>query len=84
MPEKYYSVSEAAKLLGVSRQSIHLAVKRGVIKATEGKIVVTRLVKTEQKGLRISEKELRKYQPSALHSWLGKKSPETPPLHSKA
>jgi excisionase family DNA binding protein len=74
MPPKFYSVSEAAKLLGVSRQSIHLAINRGILKATQGKIEVTRIVKTLQRGLRISETELRKYRPSEMHQWLGKKN----------
>ena len=38
MPEKFYSVSEVAKLLGVSRQAIHDAIKRGILKATKGKM----------------------------------------------
>ena len=74
MPEKFYSVSEAAKLLGVSRQSIHIAIKRGILKATKGKIEVTRLVKTVQRGLRISEKEIHKYRPDSMQQWLGKKN----------
>jgi excisionase family DNA binding protein len=74
MPERLYSVSEAAKLLGVSRQSIHNAINRGILKATKGKIEVTRIVKTIQRGLSISERELRKYRPSEMHQWLGKKN----------
>ena len=73
MPE-FYSVSEAAKLLGVSRQSIHLAIKRGILKAVKGKFETVRIVKTLQRGLRISEKELRKYRPSEEHQWRGKKN----------
>jgi excisionase family DNA binding protein len=74
MPEKFYSVSEAAKLLNVSRQSIHNAINRGILKATKGKIEVTRIVKTIQRGLRISEKEIHKYRPDSMHQWLGKKN----------
>jgi predicted DNA-binding protein YlxM (UPF0122 family) len=74
MPEKFYSITEAAKLLGVSRQSVHLAIKRKILKATPGKIEVTRIVKTEMRGLRISEKELHKYRPDSMQQWLGKKN----------
>lgn len=73
MPEKLFTVSQAAKLLGVSRQAIHHAINRGIIKAIKGTVEVTRIVKTVQRGLSIPEKELKKYQPSELHMWIGKK-----------
>ena len=74
MPEKFYSVSEVAKLLGVSRQAIHDAIKRGILKATRGKVEVVRVVKSVQRGLRISERELGKYRPDSMHQWVGKKN----------
>lgn len=73
MAEKFYSVSEFAKLLGVSRQSIHNAIKRGILEASEGDIETVRLVKTKQRGLRISERELKKYHPDETRQWVGRK-----------
>jgi DNA-binding XRE family transcriptional regulator len=75
MPPKktYLTVTEAAKLLGVSRQSVSGAIKRGIIQAEKGPIETIRLVKTIQQGLRIPISELKKYRPSDLHVWLGKK-----------
>ena len=71
--QKLYTITEAAKKLGVSRQAIHDAIGRGVLKATKETFVVTKLVKTTHRGYEIPEDELRKYQPSDLHVWTGKK-----------
>jgi Helix-turn-helix domain len=71
--KSHYTITEAAKTLGVSRQAIHDAITRGIIKATKGTVEITRIVKTMQRGWTIPAKELRKYRPSEIHMWVGKK-----------
>jgi len=39
MAKKTYTITEAAKALGVSRQAVHEAIKNGLLKARRGKIM---------------------------------------------
>jgi len=46
-----YTITEAAKKLGVKRQAIHEAIKKGRLEAERGKITHTRVVKLAKIGL---------------------------------
>jgi predicted DNA-binding protein (UPF0251 family) len=65
--QKSYTITQAAKLLGVSRQAVHEAIKNGFLKAKWGEVIVT------QKALLISEESLKSYQVSTRHQTAGKK-----------
>jgi len=64
--KKTYTVAEAAKIKGISRQAVHLAIKNGTLKAKEKKV-------TRSEWL-ISAADLEKYQPSDRHQASGKKN----------
>ena len=64
---KSYTITEAAKSLGVSRQAVHEAIKNGLLKAKWGEVIVTK------KALLISEESLNSYQVSIRHQTAGKK-----------
>lgn len=64
---KSYTITEASKLLGVSRQAVHEAIKNGLLKAKWGEVIVTK------KALLISEDSLKSYQVSFRHQTAGKK-----------
>lgn len=67
MPKKtLFSISEAAKRLKISRQAVHLAIKKGALKAKQRKVV-----KIEWE---ISAESLRSYSVSDLHQTAGKKN----------
>src|SRR6266576_2591821 len=53
-----YTITEAAKKLGVKRQAIHEAIKKGRLEAERGKISHTRIVKTTVVGWKIDAKSL--------------------------
>jgi len=78
MAKRSYTITEAAKKLKVSRQAVHLAIKKELLHATEGpikvKIVQVRTVTT--KGWRISASALEDYHRrlSPSHQERGKKS----------
>ena len=38
MKKPTYTITEAAKKLGVSRQAVHEAIKKGLLKARQGKV----------------------------------------------
>jgi hypothetical protein len=65
--QKSYTITEAAKLLGVSRQAVHEAIKNGLLKAKWGEVIITK------KALLISEESLESYQVSTRHQTAGKK-----------
>ncbi|MDP2601324.1 MAG: helix-turn-helix domain-containing protein [Deltaproteobacteria bacterium] len=61
MPTKKttYTITEAAAKLGVSRQAVHEAIKKGLLKARQGKIVTI--------GWLIPEDALKAYKVSVSH-----------------
>src|SRR6266513_2234936 len=61
-----YTVAEAAKAKGISRQAVHLAIKKGVLKAREKKVIRSEWL--------ISSADLEAYQPSDRHQASGKKN----------
>jgi len=72
--EKIYSIAEAAKFLGVTRQTIAAAIDQKRLKAKKGAFVVERVVKTKVRGWVISEAELKAYRVSEQHQEAGKKN----------
>jgi predicted DNA-binding protein (UPF0251 family) len=66
--QKSYTITEAAKLLRVSRQAVHEAIKNGLLDAKWGEVIVT------QKALLISAESLKSYQVSTRHQTAGKKN----------
>jgi len=74
LPEKspLYTLSEAAKKLGISRQAVHEAIKKGLLEAHKGKI--TRTIVQVTRGWMIHAEALLKYQVSQSHISRGKKT----------
>ena len=72
---KKFSIAEAAKELGVTRQTVHAAIRQKRLKAKRGTFVVERIVKTKMPGWLIDEPDLRAYQQtiSKQHQEAGKK-----------
>ena len=54
--KKTYTITEAAKRLGISRQAVHEAITKGLLKARQGKIITF--------GWLIPEDALTKYKAS--------------------
>lgn len=71
---KTYTITEAAKKLGVSRQAIHAAIDRGLLDANKGNITQERTIKVTVKGWKISAKSLDAYRVNLLRQELGKKT----------
>jgi excisionase family DNA binding protein len=69
--KRNYSVSEAAKALGITRSAVHRAIKQRRLEADRGEII--RIIRSKTKGWRISAKNLNAYRVSFLHQWVGKK-----------
>ena len=67
---RYYSITEAARGLGITRAAVHRAIKQGRLEAVRGEIV--RLVRT--KAWRIVRESLDNYRVSLLHQEVGKKT----------
>jgi hypothetical protein len=67
-----YTLSEAAKKLGISRQAVHEAIKKGLLEAHKAKITKT-IVRVTQ-GWVIEPDALIKYQVSQSHIIRGKKT----------
>ena len=65
-----YTLSEAATKLGISRQAVHEAIRKGLLDAHKGKIIKTYV----SRGWMISDKSLKKYQVSDSHVTRGKKT----------
>lgn len=64
--KSHYTITEAAKRLKVSRQAVHLAIKKGALKARAKKVVeVVWLIPADS---------LESYRVSALHQSAGKKN----------
>ena len=70
MAKQFYTLTEAAKHLGTTRQAVHEAIKSKRLKAKKGTFVVERTVK----GWHIAAKDLDAYQVSELHREVGKKN----------
>ena len=71
-----YTITEAARALGVTRQAVNLAIKRGDLEGQKGKITQVRTIKVTVRGWRIPVKSLEAYRSrlSELHQWVGKKT----------
>jgi len=67
-PKRYYTITEAARKLKVTRAAVHEAIQRGRLEATQGKIIQI------TKGWRIPPTALNHYRVSLLHQWVGKKT----------
>ena len=63
--KKNFTLTEAAKKLGISRQAVHKAIERGALKA--------RRVRVQKTEWQISAEALRSYIVSELHQSAGKK-----------
>jgi predicted transcriptional regulator len=66
----YYSITQAARELGITRAAVHRAIKQDRLEAVRGEIV--RVVKT--KAWQIARKSLDNYRVSLLHQEVGKKT----------
>jgi predicted DNA-binding protein YlxM (UPF0122 family) len=65
--KKTYTLTEAARELGVSRQAVHQAIKRKLLNAKWEKISVP------QRALVITSESLKAYEVSLRHQTAGKK-----------
>jgi excisionase family DNA binding protein len=65
---KKYTITEAAKALRVSRQGVHLAIKKGKLPATLGTTIQV------VEALLIDEKDLKAYQVNPTRQRVGKKT----------
>jgi excisionase family DNA binding protein len=71
-PQKsHFTVTEAAKALGITRAAVHRAIKQGRLEAERGEII--RIIRAKAKGWKISRLSLNAYRVSLLHQWVGKK-----------
>lgn len=68
-----YTITEAAKELGVTKAAVYKAIKQNRLEAARGKIVQVKTVKVTIRGFRIPAKSLDAYRVSLLHQWVGKK-----------
>jgi len=73
--KRYYTITEAAKELGITRAAVHRAIKRGRLEAERGEII--KFVRTKTKGWKISQPSLNSYRVSLLHQWVGEKNSVT-------
>ena len=67
-----FTLSEAAKELGISRQAVHEAIKKGLLEAHKAKI--TKTIVQVTRGWVIQPDAIRKYQVSESHISRGKKT----------
>ena len=72
--KKTYTITEAAKKLGVTRQAVHDAIKKGLLDAEKGSFVQVVEIKRVTRGWSISEKSLEAYRVSGSHKQRGKKT----------
>jgi len=72
---KYFSISETARRLKVTRSAVHAAIKRGSLKAKKGTHQVERTIRRTVKGWQISESEVARYEKKTrlLRQLIGKK-----------
>ncbi len=64
----HYTITEAAKELGVTRAAVHEAIKKGKLRATWGEFVQI------AEGWRITPESLHDYEVSLSHQERGKKT----------
>jgi excisionase family DNA binding protein len=69
--KRYYTITEAAKELGITRAAVHRAIKQGRLEAERGEII--KIVRAKVTGWKISQLSLNTYRVSLLHQWVGKK-----------
>ena len=69
-----YTITEAAKKLGVSRQAVHDAIKKGLLEGEKGSFVQVVEINRVMRGWRIPQKSLEAYEVSASHKQRGKKT----------
>jgi excisionase family DNA binding protein len=69
--QRHYTITEAAKMLGITRSAVHRAIKQQRLEAERGEIV--RTITTRTKGWKIPRNSLNAYRVSLLHQWVGKK-----------
>jgi excisionase family DNA binding protein len=69
--KSYYTITEAAKELGITRAAVHRAIKQGRLEGERGEII--KIIRTKTKGWQISRPSLDSYRVSLLHQWVGKK-----------
>jgi excisionase family DNA binding protein len=69
--KRYYTITDAAKELGITRAAVHRAIKQGRLEAERGESI--KLVQTKSKGWKIPQSSLNSYRVSLLHQWVGKK-----------
>ena len=67
-----YTLSEAARKLGISRQAVHEAIKKGLLEAHKANI--TKTIVRVTRGWLIHADALTKYQVSDSHIIRGKKT----------
>jgi hypothetical protein len=70
-PQKTYTITAAAKKLGITRQAVHKAIRRGLLDAERA--TITETVIRETKGWVVSDKALKDYEVSLSHQERGKK-----------
>jgi hypothetical protein len=71
---KKYTITEAAKYLGVSANAVRKAIKTGRLTPIKGKYVVERTIRRTLTGYLITAAELNKYRVSERHRYAGKKT----------
>ncbi len=75
--QKMFTLSEAAKYLGISANAVRKAIKAKPeprLVATVGKYTLERTIKRELTGYLITKKALDNYQVSERHLYAGKKT----------
>lgn len=71
---RFYSISEAAKILGISRPAVYRAIAENRLRAEDGTFEVVRMVKMKVHGKRISTDSLHSYRVNTQAQEAGKKS----------
>jgi predicted DNA-binding transcriptional regulator AlpA len=70
----YLNIAQAAKRKGISRAAVYHAIDEGRLPAQKGVFTTERVVRVTQRGWRILEEDLAKYEVSYLHVYIGKKN----------
>ena len=71
---KVFTISQAAKELGISANAVRKAIKQKRLPATVGKYTVERTIRRTLTGHLITQKDLDKYRVSERHLYAGKKT----------
>ena len=66
-----HTITEAAKKLGISRQAVHKAIRRGLLEAERA--TITETIVGESQGWVVTDKALKDYEVSLSHQERGKK-----------